>query len=89
MGCLKGGASEIKTHYWFKGLDWDKLLAKGYTMPWVPNSDKGGGNSAGVLLSLNITTARVRICLPQVDHGKEDLPSLRRKLQAGMFTGSD
>jgi len=37
FGCLKAGAGDIKTHKWFKGLDWDKLLARQVRTPSQPS----------------------------------------------------
>ena len=49
LGAMKDGADDIKRHNWFRGLeesdgarddrgdfDWNKLLAKEITPPWVP-----------------------------------------------------
>lgn len=35
-GNLKGGAQDIKTHRFFAGLDFEKLLEKKLQMPYVP-----------------------------------------------------
>lgn len=37
LGCLKGGAEDIKNHKWFEGFDWDKLLRKEITPPLNAN----------------------------------------------------
>jgi len=43
LGVVKGGAKLIKKHAWFRGFDWDALLAKKLKAPIVPkiksNSD--------------------------------------------------
>lgn len=36
LGVVKGGASEIKKHPWFKGFDFDKLVARQVRPPIVP-----------------------------------------------------
>jgi len=36
LGVVKGGAKLIKKHPWFKGFDWDALLAKKLKAPIVP-----------------------------------------------------
>jgi serine/threonine protein kinase len=36
FGCLKAGAGDIKTHKWFKGIDWDKMLARQVKAPNTP-----------------------------------------------------
>lgn len=36
FGCLKNGAADIKTHKWFKGLDWDRIFARKVKPPYVP-----------------------------------------------------
>ena len=36
LGCLKAGASDIKSHAWYKSLNWDALKAKQVASPWVP-----------------------------------------------------
>jgi serine/threonine protein kinase len=36
LGCLKGGAEDIRRHVWFTGLNWDALLAKRIRAPWKP-----------------------------------------------------
>lgn len=35
-GCLKNGASDIKTHKWFVDFDFDSLLARKLEAPIVP-----------------------------------------------------
>lgn len=37
LGMLRGGASEIKYHPFFAGIDWDDLLALRITSPWQPS----------------------------------------------------
>ena len=36
LGVVKGGASEIKKHPWFRGFDWDALVARKVRPPIVP-----------------------------------------------------
>lgn len=36
LGVTKGGASLIKKHPWFKAFDWEKLMKKELTAPFVP-----------------------------------------------------
>lgn len=36
FGCLKAGAGDIKTHKWFKGVEWDKLAFRQVKPPMVP-----------------------------------------------------
>eukprot|EP00397_Hematodinium_sp_SG-2012_P013032 GEMP01013221.1.p1 GENE.GEMP01013221.1~~GEMP01013221.1.p1 ORF type:complete len:353 (+),score=53.82 GEMP01013221.1:142-1200(+) len=36
-GCLKAGAEDIKKHKWYKNIDWDVVLNRGLTPPFVPN----------------------------------------------------
>lgn len=42
-GCLKNGAADIKGHKWYNGLEWDNLVARQLTAPFLPavagNSD--------------------------------------------------
>jgi len=35
-GCLKNGAVDIKSHKWFKGIDWSKALNREMKVPFVP-----------------------------------------------------
>ena len=35
-GNLKGGVNDIKSHRFFKGLDWDQLYKKVLTAPYIP-----------------------------------------------------
>lgn len=37
LGSGPTDAEEVKEHHFFYGLDWDKLLRKGYTPPYNPN----------------------------------------------------
>jgi len=37
FGCLKAGASDIKNHKWYAGLDWSGLLDKELVAPVIPN----------------------------------------------------
>ncbi|KAJ3007479.1 hypothetical protein HKX48_009104 [Thoreauomyces humboldtii] len=36
LGNLKGGASDIRNHKWFKGVDWDQLMRKNAPVPITP-----------------------------------------------------
>ena len=36
LGCMKGGARDIKAHPWFKAMNWQKLLARQEKAPWNP-----------------------------------------------------
>ena len=36
LGNMKGGAEDIKTHPWFKGVDWAAVNGKKIPPPWVP-----------------------------------------------------
>jgi len=35
-GNLKGGFEDIKTHRFFKSLDWGKLKSRALAMPYIP-----------------------------------------------------
>eukprot|EP00735_Rhodelphis_limneticus_P001946 TRINITY_DN1267_c0_g1::TRINITY_DN1267_c0_g1_i1::g.26800::m.26800 TRINITY_DN1267_c0_g1::TRINITY_DN1267_c0_g1_i1::g.26800 ORF type:complete len:782 (-),score=302.12,sp/P00516/KGP1_BOVIN/37.69/8e-131,sp/P00516/KGP1_BOVIN/32.73/3e-38,sp/P00516/KGP1_BOVIN/31.86/2e-10,Pkinase/PF00069.20/3.8e+03,Pkinase/PF00069.20/2.1e-68,cNMP_binding/PF00027.24/2e-18,cNMP_binding/PF00027.24/3.5e-20,cNMP_binding/PF00027.24/1.2e-18,Pkinase_Tyr/PF07714.12/7.3e+02,Pkinase_Tyr/PF07714.12/1.2e-31,Kinase-like/PF14531.1/5.7e+ len=35
-GCLQGGATDVKSHPWFKGFDWEALEKKSMKPPYVP-----------------------------------------------------
>jgi serine/threonine protein kinase len=37
IGCLKGGATDVKQHAYFRGYKWPELLARRYRAPWTPN----------------------------------------------------
>ena len=45
LGNLKGGADDVKRHKWFKGLDWDELLARKLEPP-IPISAKSEGDAS-------------------------------------------
>lgn len=36
LGCGPGGASDVKKHVWFRGVDWDLVLNKEIPPPWLP-----------------------------------------------------
>lgn len=36
LGCLRGGAGDVKGHRFFRGLDWEALTRKAVRPPWVP-----------------------------------------------------
>ncbi|CAK4090760.1 unnamed protein product [Aphanomyces euteiches] len=36
MGCNHGGTHAIRTHPWFQGLEWDKIIKKREPAPWLP-----------------------------------------------------
>ena len=36
LGSLAGGDKDIRSHPWYSRLDWNNLVKKGYTAPWVP-----------------------------------------------------
>ena len=42
LGCLSGGAEDIKNNPWFQGVDWNIVLQKRIQPPWMPEltSDK-------------------------------------------------
>lgn len=37
LGNLKDGANDIKHHAWFKGMDFEQVLARQLTPPFVPD----------------------------------------------------
>jgi len=37
LGCLRGGAGDVKAHRFFRGLDWEALTRKAVRPPWVPS----------------------------------------------------
>ena len=37
LGVVKGGAKMIKKHAWFKDMDWNALVEKKLTAPFVPD----------------------------------------------------
>lgn len=37
FGCLKAGAEDLKTHKWYKGLDWTQLLNRQVAPPFYPS----------------------------------------------------
>ncbi len=36
LGNLRGGAEEIRQQKWFNGYDFELMLSRGMTAPWVP-----------------------------------------------------
>ena len=36
LGCNHGGTHAIRTHPWFHGLEWEKILKKKEPAPWLP-----------------------------------------------------
>lgn len=36
LGCMRGGAKDIKAHRFFGAIDWDKLRRKEIAAPWKP-----------------------------------------------------
>ncbi|CAG8604652.1 8198_t:CDS:2 [Funneliformis caledonium] len=44
-GNLKAGSKDIKSHQWFKGIDWDKLIQRDVTAPYIPNFSGDGDTS--------------------------------------------
>ncbi|KAL9645259.1 hypothetical protein ABK040_002459 [Willaertia magna] len=44
LGCLKGGAKDIKNHVWFRGVDWSVLEVRGYPAP-IPIKVSSEGDS--------------------------------------------
>ena len=39
MGNLKNGARDIKRHPYFDGYDWNALMRKEVSAPWIPPID--------------------------------------------------
>lgn len=44
-GCLKAGVDDIKSHRFFKGLDWNELAAKKIKADYVPVISDPGDTS--------------------------------------------
>lgn len=36
LGSLAGADKDIRAHPWYSRLDWNNLVKKGYTAPWIP-----------------------------------------------------
>lgn len=36
LGCLSGGAEDIKANAWFQGVDWNIVRQKRIQPPWIP-----------------------------------------------------
>ncbi len=36
LGCLSGGAEDIKRNQWFQGVDWMIVQQKRIQPPWLP-----------------------------------------------------
>lgn len=36
IGCLHGGAADVKSHKWFGRLNWDAVLSRAIPAPFVP-----------------------------------------------------
>ena len=36
LGCLSGGAEDIKANTWFQGVDWNIVKQKRIQPPWIP-----------------------------------------------------
>lgn len=36
LGCLSGGAEDIKNNEWFTGVDWNLVKYKRIQPPWIP-----------------------------------------------------
>lgn len=47
IGCREGGVAEIKSHPWFKGIDWEKLVLKQIPPPYIPRTT-GVGDTGNV-----------------------------------------
>jgi serine/threonine protein kinase len=45
LGCTAIGAEERKTHPWFHGIDWGKVLAHRYHLPLMPMVEDDGDSS--------------------------------------------
>jgi len=45
LGCMRGGAADVKQHPWFAGLDWDALYHKRMTGPLCPSVAASGDTS--------------------------------------------
>ena len=41
LGCLKRGPAGVKEHPFFYQIDWERLVAKAYKAPWVPQLANG------------------------------------------------
>jgi serine/threonine protein kinase len=42
FGCMRNGAEDIKSHKWFKGIDWLAIDNGTHAMPWTPPQEKEG-----------------------------------------------
>lgn len=45
LGCLKGGSADVRTHQWFRGLDFAALEAREVPAPYVPSVKSGTDDS--------------------------------------------
>ncbi|ORZ39393.1 kinase-like domain-containing protein [Catenaria anguillulae PL171] len=45
LGNLRGGAEDVKNHAWFKGVDWEAVMAKRINAPLVPRMASAGDTS--------------------------------------------
>ncbi|EPQ30243.1 uncharacterized protein PFL1_02359 [Pseudozyma flocculosa PF-1] len=45
LGNLRGGAQDVKNHFWFHGVDWDQLAARNIRPPIVPFNTQAGDTS--------------------------------------------
>ena len=68
IGCLAGGAADVKRHPWFKGVDWALLAAARTPGAAAARAAKAGGTVPAVLGSAVVLPAP-----PIVPHGGSGL----------------
>ena len=88
LGCVAGGAADVRAHPWFRGVDWGAVCARRGEAPIVPRKAKGKegggkeGGSRGVDASAALNFDDYSV-LPPLDAG-EALTKAEQTLFAGL-----
>lgn len=53
LGCVAGGAADVKAHAWFRGVDWSAVAARRGDAPIVPRKAKHKDDGAGAAAANN------------------------------------
>lgn len=71
IGCLAGGASDVKRHAWFRGVDWSLLALARTPAAAAARAAKNGGAAAPAALGSGVILPPPPI-VPHGGNGKED-----------------
>ena len=71
LGNLKGGATDVKTHRFFKTIDWDALLSMKVKAPYIPEINAKKECPCDGMLHKNLTEENDNVKFPPIKVNKD------------------